>query len=208
MSTVRIHGIANNTTALGPGNRAVVWFQGCKRRCKGCMSPSSRPLDGGTEWDVEQLAKYISEIQNIEGITISGGEPFLQVEALHEFLTGIHSKTKLGVIIYTGNTMEQLREMHNPLVDEIISSMVDIIIDGEYIDELNDGASLKGSSNQTVNFITDRYIEFKDLYDSGKRDVQIMIEGNEALLIGVPDRKTLDIWMRTTERMKEKKQDS
>lgn len=207
MSTIRIHGIANNTTALGPGNRAVVWFQGCKRSCKGCMSPSSRPLDGGTEWDVGRLVNYISEIQNIEGITISGGEPFLQVEALHEFLTGIHSKTNFGVIVYTGNTMDQLREMHSPLVNEILSSMVDIIIDGEYIDELNDGASLKGSSNQTVNFITDRYIQYKELYDSGKRDVQIMIEGNEALLIGVPDRRTLDIWKLTTEKMKERERD-
>lgn len=199
MSTVRIHGIANNTTALGPGNRAVVWFQGCERRCKGCMSPSSRALNGGSEWTVEHLIKHICSIRNIEGITISGGEPFLQPEALHEFLKAIRERTNLGVIIYTGNTMEQLREMKNPLIDEIISSMVDIIIDGEYIDELNDGGSLKGSSNQTVNFITDRYLKDKDLYGSGKRDIQIMIEGNRALLIGVPDRKTLEVWRNTTE---------
>ncbi len=206
MTTVRIHGIAHSTTALGPGNRAAVWFQGCMRRCKGCMSPDSRQLNGGTEWTVDKLVEDICAIENIEGVTISGGEPFLQVDALHEFLTGIRSRTSLGVIIYTGNTMDELRRMGNPLVDEILAGLADIVIDGEYVDELNDGAALKGSSNQTVNFITDRYLAVRDLYNSNSRDIQIMIEGNDALLIGVPDRSTLEIWKRTTEGLKEKGQ--
>ena len=205
MTTARIHGIAYRTTALGPGNRAAIWFQGCMRCCKGCMSPDSRPLNGGTEWSVDKLINDICAIENIEGITISGGEPFLQVNALHEFLTGIRSRTSLGVIIYTGNTMDELRRMGNPLVDEILAGLADIVIDGEYVDELNDGAALKGSSNQTVNFITDRYLSVHDLYNSNSRDIQIMIEGNDALLIGVPDRNTLEIWKRTTEGLKKEK---
>ena len=197
MTTVRIHGIARSTTALGPGNRAAIWFQGCMRSCKGCMSPDSRPLNGGTEWIVDKLVGDICAVENIEGITISGGEPFLQIDALHEFLSGIRSKTSLGVIIYTGNTMDDLKRMGNPLIDEIIAGLADIIIDGEYVDELNDGAALKGSSNQTVNFITDRYLACRDLYSSNTRDIQIMIEGKDTLLIGVPDRNTLEIWKRT-----------
>ena len=81
MTTVRIHGIARSTTALGPGNRAAIWFQGCMRSCKGCMSPDSRPLNGGTEWIVDKLVGDICAIENIEGITISGGEPFLQIDS-------------------------------------------------------------------------------------------------------------------------------
>ena len=161
------------------------------------MSPDSRPLNGGTEWIVDKLVGDICAIENIEGITISGGEPFLQIDALHEFLSGIRSKTSLGVIIYTGNTMDDLKRMGNPLIDEIIAGLADIIIDGEYVDELNDGAALKGSSNQTVNFITDRYLACRDLYSSNTRDIQIMIEGKDTLLIGVPDRNTLEIWKRT-----------
>ena len=94
--------------------------------------------------------------------------------------------------------------MSNPHVDEIITSLADILIDGEYIDELNDGASLKGSSNQTVNFITDRYKQYRDLYSGKKRDVQIMIEGEKALLVGVPDCRTLTVWKRTSDELRGK----
>lgn len=194
MSTVKIHNIASCTTALGPGNRAAIWFQGCERRCKGCMSPNSRPLDGGATWEVEDLVNTVCSFKDIEGVTVSGGEPFLQSNALFELLSGIRKRRDLGVIIYTGNTIKQLKDMHDNTIDAIIYELADIIIDGEYIDELNDGGSLKGSSNQVVNFITDRYKKYKYLYESNQRNIQIMIQGNESLLIGVPERKTLEEW--------------
>ena len=200
--TARIHGIAYNTTALGPGNRAVIWFQGCKRSCKGCMSPGSRPLDGGTVWKVDDLLEKICSLNNIEGITISGGEPFLQVEALYMFLKNLRLKTDLGVIIYTGNTIEELKQMRDPMVDEIITDLADIIIDGEYIDELNDDCALKGSSNQVVNYISNRYKEYKNLYDRKDRSVQIVIEGKDALFIGVPTKETLSTWSKIVKEMK------
>ena len=202
MGTVRLHNTARNTTALGPGLRAAIWFQGCNRRCKGCMTPDSRPLDGGYVKDVDELYSEIRAINNIEGITISGGEPFLQIQALYDLLSKIRSETDLGVIIYTGNTMDQLKGMQDPLVDEIITSLADIIIDGEYVDELNDGGSLKGSSNQVVNYITDRYKEYEELYNSKKRNIQVIIDKDKALLIGIPDRKTLETWKLTTELLK------
>ena len=202
MSTVRIHRIAHHTTALGPGDRAVVWFQGCKRRCKGCMAPESRPLEGGSEWDVSKLIDEILACRNIEGITVSGGEPFLQAEGLQEFLEGLRARSPLGVIIYTGNTMAELREMNDPHVNAIIDSLTDILIDGEYIDELNDGGGLRGSSNQTVHFLTDRYDEYRALYGGARRDVQIMIEGDDALMIGVPNRETLESWKKATQKIR------
>ena len=198
MTSVRIHQIARSTTALGPGNRTAIWFQGCERRCKGCMSPDTRPLNGGSLWHTSDLANTVCGIDNIEGITISGGEPFLQIDALHELLTIIRKRKNLGVILYTGYTMEQLRQMIDSKVDQIITSFSDIIIDGEYIDELNDGGSLKGSANQTVNFITDRYLPYKSLYEGKRRDIQILIDNDRSLLIGVPDKKTLEVWKMST----------
>lgn len=194
MTSVRIHQIARSTTALGPGNRTAIWFQGCDRSCKGCMSPDTRPLNGGALWRTSELANTVGGFDDIEGITISGGEPFLQIDALYDLLTRIRKSTNLGVIIYTGYTMEQLRQMNDSKVDQIITSFSDIIIDGEYIDELNDGGSLKGSANQTVNFITDRYLPYKSLYEGKRRDIQILIEHDRSLLIGVPDKKTLEAW--------------
>ncbi len=194
MSSIRLHNIFMHTTALGPGTRIAIWLQGCNRRCKGCMSPKSRPLDGGRVVNLPSLIDAICADNDVEGITISGGEPFLQTEALHELLVSIRSRTNFGVIIYTGYTMDELRNTHDPLVDEILTELSDIIIDGEYIDELNDGASLKGSSNQTVNYITDRYLPYKSLYESKARNVQIDIADGEAFFIGIPDKETLESW--------------
>ena len=194
MSSIRLHNIFMHTTALGPGTRIAIWLQGCNRRCKGCMSPKSRPLDGGRVVNLPSLIDAICADNDVEGITISGGEPFLQTEALHELLVSIRSRTNFGVIIYTGYTMDELRNIHDPLVDEILTELSDIIIDGEYIDELNDGASLKGSSNQTVNYITDRYLPYKSLYESKARNVQIDIAYWEAFFIGIPDKETFESW--------------
>ena len=194
MTTVRIHDIANSITTLGPGSRLVIWFQGCKRRCKGCMSPESRPLDGGKLADLDKLIDVICSAKGIEGITISGGEPFLQVDALYELLTAIREKTNLGIIIYTGNTMEQLKTMKDSKVDGITTGLADLIIDGEYIDDLNDGGSLKGSSNQKVNYITKRYVSCKALYEGKDRQVQAVVSGGRMLLAGVPNKETLDSW--------------
>lgn len=191
---IRLHDMRMHTNVLGPGIRTAIWFQGCNRRCKGCMSSSSRPLDGGTLVDLDKVLSAIKNTTDIEGITISGGEPFLQIDALFALLKSLRSDTELGIIIYTGYTMAELSALNNPMVDEIIRSLADIIIDGEYIDELNDGGSLKGSSNQTVNYLTDRYVPYKALYEGTSRNAEVFVSGEEAFFVGVPDRDTLSKW--------------
>ena len=191
---IRLHNIVYHTKVLGPGVRTAVWLQGCLRKCEGCMSASSRPLNGGREIPVAQLFECIKEIKDIEGITISGGEPFLQPGPLHAFLTLIRGNTDLGVIIYTGYTLKQLRKMKNADVEGILSDCTDLLIDGEYIDSLNDGASLKGSSNQELHFLTDRYKPYASMYASHKRDIEIFSSKDSLLLVGVPPKETLDNW--------------
>lgn len=198
MSTVRLHNMIMKTTALGPGDRIAVWFQGCKKRCKGCMSPLSRSLDGGVVCSTEKIIDIICSAKGIEGVTISGGEPFVQIEQLHMILSEIKRRTSLGVIIYTGYTLEEIKTWNNNLANEILESLSDIVIDGEYIEELNNGTCLRGSDNQRVNFITDRYLAYKELYDSRQRDVQVFINNNKALLVGIPDKNTLKSWIETT----------
>lgn len=199
MSTIRLHNIYMHTTALGPGTRIAIWLQGCKRHCKGCMSPKSRPLNGGRIVDLDALIEVICAAEDVEGVTISGGEPFLQLQPLYKLLKEVKKRTSLGIIIYTGNTMDELRQMNDPTVDEIITSLADLIIDGEYVDELNDGCSLKGSSNQTVNFISDRYLPYRALYEGRERNVQIEVADGEAFFIGVPDRDTFESWRKAAD---------
>lgn len=199
---IRLHNMVKHTCVLGPGKRAAIWFQGCKRLCKGCMSPDSRPLDGGRVISVENVYDEISKIEDIEGITISGGEPFLQIEGLYLLLKLIRKHTSLSVIIYTGFTVEQLHLMNNPMVDEILNGLIDIIIDGEYIEELNDGISLRGSFNQRVVFITDRYKEESWMYERKQRDTEVIATNRNLFLIGIPTKNDFKKWTKVADEIK------
>lgn len=201
MNKVRLHNVVMKTTALGPGTRMAIWFQGCKRNCKNCMSPKSRPINGGKECSIDKILNAVYSAKDIEGITISGGEPFLQIQPLYDLLFAIRQKTELGIIIYTGYTLDELSKLNNQMVNHIITKLADVIIDGEYIDELNDGKSLKGSSNQKVHFITDRYVPFKDLYNGDNRDVQVFVSDSEAFFVGIPDKDTLRTWKQVSEEL-------
>lgn len=191
---VRIHNMILHTNVLGPEVRTAIWFQGCNKNCKGCMSQSTKDVSGGKLVDIEDLCESFIALDDIEGITISGGEVFLQIDALYELLKIVRSKSNLGIIIYTGFYIKELEAMGNPKVDEILNGLADIIIDGPYIEELNDGKSLKGSSNQTVNFITDRYLKYSDMYNSDNRNAELYVNEKDLFFVGIPDKKTLESW--------------
>lgn len=199
VQNVRIHNMVLHSKVLGPETRSVIWFQGCKRRCKGCMSESTRPLDGGKLIPINRILEEIKKLDDIEGVTISGGEPFLQIDALYYIIKDIRETTDLGVIIYTGYTMEELHALNDGMVEEILNGLADLIIDGEYVDDLNDGKSLKGSSNQTLNFLTERYKKYLSLYEDTKRNIEVYATSHELFLVGVPEKKTLENWRKTSD---------
>lgn len=192
--TIRLHNMVARTKVLGPETRCAIWLQGCERRCHGCMSPSSRPLDGGKIFEIGEIVDAILSLGDIEGITVSGGEPFLQVDSLYFFLKSIKDNSNLGVIIYSGYKIEELQAMQNPKVGAIINEFADIIIDGEYIDALNDGKALKGSSNQVVHFLTDRYLPYQALYEQESRNAEVYATEDDMFFVGVPAKKTLEQW--------------
>ena len=191
---VRLNSFLEKTKVLGPGTRCAIWFQGCKRHCKGCMSENSRPFDGGFETDVQVLVKKIVSINGIEGVTVSGGDPFYQPDALFDLLSTIKKQTDLSVIIYTGFYLKELRDMHNEKVDSIIDALADIIIDGPYVEELNDNKSLRGSGNQTVHFLTNRYSNQTSLYGGDTRNVEIIAGTKSVIMVGIPEKRLLENW--------------
>ena len=93
--------------------------------------------------------------------------------------------------------------MDSEEVNELLNEMVDILIDGEYVDELNDGVALRGSSNQKVNFLSDRYKNCADMYSSKNRNAEIMISDKELFFVGIPEKDTLQTWLNTTDFFKE-----
>jgi anaerobic ribonucleoside-triphosphate reductase activating protein len=192
---LRIHLIIDHTRVLGPYLRAAIWLQGCFRNCPGCMSQTSRELGGGKLVKTSDVAEKILNISDIEGVTISGGEPFLQARELLRLLRTLKN-SDLGIIIYTGYYLNELISLHDKDIDAIISEkLCDILIDGPYIEDLNDGMALKGSSNQRVIQITDRYAGIVDqIYSSNNRSAEIHISENDFFLVGIPSQKILQMW--------------
>jgi len=176
-----------STQSLGPYNRFAIWVQGCLKRCLGCISKDSQPFDGGYEEDVDTLAANIINTSDIEGITISGGEPFLQSEALVDLVNRVKAKKDIGVIVYTGNNFEEIEQNE-------LTKLCDIVIDGAYIEALNDDLSLRGSSNQNVHLITERYENVaKKIYGVQGRKIELHLKKGETTMVGIPDKNSLSI---------------
>ncbi len=197
---MRVYNYVSSTQALGPYNRFALWVAGCPFRCNHCMTPDAQPLDSGYEIDELELSRTINVTQDIEGITISGGEPFLQPKAISKMLENITND--LGVIVYTGFTMDKLLAKNCKDTTELLNK-IDILIDGLYIDELNDGTqSLRGSSNQNIYQLTNRYDNvFDDYYHSNKRKIEIHLKKENIMVVGVPTKDTLgkiqDLWRKS-----------
>lgn len=189
-TVIRISHIEESTNLLGPFNRFVIWVHGCCFDCEGCLAENTK---NGTydEINVDELAHRISN-SICEGITISGGEPFLQADAIMHLIRGIKKQRDIGVIVYSGFTLAELErdEEKAPLLSDI-----DILIDGRYIKELDDDRAYVGSSNQIIHYLSSRYTNVgKDYYGADKRRAEIKLTGTQAVLIGVPSHNVLRTW--------------
>jgi anaerobic ribonucleoside-triphosphate reductase activating protein len=137
--------------------RLGIWVQGCSKNCPGCCNPETHDFSKGEEIDTEEIVSLILKHRSeIEGVSISGGEPLDQSEELLEILRYVREDTSLSVIIWTGYTRSELDEMR--LMEEL-SKLVDLIIIGPYVEQLHKPEGLRGSSNQDYIFFTKRYKE-------------------------------------------------
>lgn len=187
---IRIYNYQDGVTKLGPGIRFVLWTQGCPRCCKGCMTPMSQDRDSGRIISVCDLADIIIR-SGRDGLTISGGEPFLQAQALYELVNLIRTKRDIGIIVYTGYTLDEILQSKDLYMCRFLEQ-IDLLIDGPYIEELNDGMNLRGSSNQRAIALTARYESDVDEYGSKKAEVELFIKEDKVLMVGVPDSNTLN----------------
>ncbi len=178
--TLRIHRLLPLSRANGPGTRSVIWMQGCTLGCPGCCNPGMQPLSGGKKVSPAGLfARILRHGNQIEGITLTGGEPLLQMEPLTDFLAIIKRCTKLSVIVFTGYTWEETLAKNNSAA---FLALVDILIAGRYDQEKKTTGSFRSSSNQTIHFLDPRYSP-KDLKDIPSSEILISEDGN-AILTG------------------------
>lgn len=197
--TIKISHYVRCTELLGPYNRFVLWVQGCCFKCKGCIAESMQSVEGGYDADIDEIAEIIGKQRNIEGITISGGEPFLQAEALNVLISAVKKKREdFGVIIYSGFTYEELiiNSADNKAVRSLLA-LTDILIDGRYDILLDNGEFAKGSLNQKIVYLSDRYKKCGiQYYSQEKRKAEIVFYKNKSILTGVPSHTALEIWER------------
>lgn len=151
VTAVRLAGILPESVVDGPGLRFVVFAQGCPHHCRGCHNPETWDPAGGKEMTVKEITKLLKKRlkYGIKGITLSGGEPFLQAEEM-ALLAGEARKMGLDVTAYTGFLYEELLEMTEPGIQELLNS-IDLLIDGPFIEERKDLAlAFRGSDNQRI----------------------------------------------------------
>jgi anaerobic ribonucleoside-triphosphate reductase activating protein len=138
------------------------------------------------------LAQDILE-SGASGITISGGEPFLQARALCALIEEVRKFKDLGVCLYTGNMIEELEgEWEIRLL-----GLADVLVDGPYVEDLNDGRSLRGSSNQRVFDLTGRYSGDMEMYGAKGRRVELYVDlFGRPKMVGMPAREMLGLFWR------------
>ncbi len=165
------------------------------------MTPKAIPFEGGVTVKVDDLAREFLTIEGIEGVTISGGEPFAQAENLANLVQQLKEQRNLGIIIYSGYRLSQLKKMAQDSVGVArLLCATDVLIDGLYVNKLNKNAGFKGSENQVVHLLTHRYKDYIHLYRSDQaRKVELHVELNEEMLVGIPSKKQLAWWQQHKE---------
>lgn len=151
--TIRLHAFVPRSAANGPHTRAVVWFQGCTLGCVGCFNPLTHPAGGDTVPVAALVSQIAALIPDIEGVTITGGEPLQQPAALAALLRELYT-LNVGIIVLTGYSVRELLAMPDALP---VFDLADVIVAGRYNAQQHRAAGLRGSSNKQTLVMTGRY---------------------------------------------------
>ena len=146
---IRLSGVVRNSIVNGPGVRIVYFAQGCPHHCPGCHNPETHAPLGGTLYSIRTLADLVISDPLLDGITLSGGEPFEQPEAMSELVTRIRTaRAELNVWAWSGYMMERL--MEDPR-RRALAELCDVIVDGPFVRERRTlDLPWRGSDNQRV----------------------------------------------------------
>lgn len=173
-------------TALGPGTRMALWVSGCNRHCRKCANPELWYRHEYQKITPEKLVKTIGSMigLGIDGITITGGEPFDQADELCMVIDGLPEQ--IEVLVFTGYKYEELLEKND--ARELLSR-VDVLIDGEYVDELNNNSSaLRGSTNQQIRYLNKAVQSEYEKYLSEGRKIQNFVYDYKTVSVGIHNR--------------------
>ncbi len=169
--------------ALGPGLRYVLWTQGCPFHCKGCTTPEGQAIVERLLVDVDLMAADIIRRRSIDGITISGGEPFLQAASLAHLIKLVRrERPEINVIVFTGFKKEVLTWYEA----QLLISETDVLVDGSFDEKQKTVTGLRGSANQHIHLLTHRLEAYKGELFHGERVFETKVFGNTIQTIGIP----------------------
>ncbi len=165
---------------LGPGRRLGLWLHGCDIHCEGCIAPELQDFDERYAVPVDELMREIlAVLAGAEGVTISGGEPTCQPEALRCLLEVLNAKGVRDILLYTGRKIDE--------VPAEILGLVSAVVDGAFVKGAMTSAKWKGSENQTLTVLRD---EFRGVYEDWQNDrmrhLQLVSKDSGRFLIGIP----------------------
>lgn len=183
---LNIANIVDKTTALGPGIRAAIWVQGCPLNCPGCISPSWIPFEPAIQLTPQQVVDRLL-LDEISGLTFSGGEPMEQADRLTEVVRLARRKRDLDVICFTGYHFEALVEKSENTGIPKFLRYIDVLIDGPYISKKNTSVGLRGSENQRFIHLTDRLKYYS--FATQNRKVELKLDRESITLVGIPTPK-------------------
>lgn len=169
---------------LGPGKRICIWFAGCKHMCRGCSNPELWSVNEkyfATIDQVEKLIRSIAVENVIDGFTITGGDPMDQAVEIADLLEKVKDISE-DVMLYTGYEIAELTsDAHKKLLDKVA-----VLIDGKYEEDLNDNSFLRGSSNQTIHILKEKFnSKYCNYINDNHNKIQNFMINNEVVSVGI-----------------------
>lgn len=173
---------------LGPGQRLGIWFQGCSRQCKECMSKHSWSFDEGSRCTLDNIVKEL-RLRSLftDRLTISGGEPFEQPEFLEALLREARLLKYRDILVYSGFSASVLKKRF-PWLGELI----DALIDGPFDKDKPTDEVWRGSENQTLHIFSKEpsiirsFLDWQGQKASGKTTFQLVKAKGGIALVGIP----------------------
>lgn len=178
---LRLHAVEPRSRANGPGSRFVVWMQGCTLGCAGCFNPTTHDATGGREVSIAELADQLraAKAAGTTGLSLSGGEPLQQAAASAALLAEARA-LGMSTLAFSGYTIEEIREL--PSGPDVLARL-DVLIDGRYVAGDRLATGLRGSANQRIQLLTERYTR-ADVEATPVAEIRIGPTG-EVVLTGV-----------------------
>ena len=179
-------------TSLGPGERLVIWTIGCSKHCYNCANPELWESQPAKDVDVNQLFELIKnavKTKKIDGITITGGDPFEQILELIKLLPLLHEITD-DILVYTGYTVAEISGDGDIAATDsdwvTLKKYITVLIDGSYNDLQNDNQCvLRGSTNQNLIYFDESKKVIYEAYMEKGRTIQNVFHKDKMISVGI-----------------------